>query len=88
MDFDKIINEILLENMQLKEDARLYSMLKQIIKSELLIPHNLISKPDDEYDIDYQSRLKAAQMIASEFKKLTGKDINAQHSQPKVKDEK
>jgi len=87
MDFDKIINEILLENMQLKEDARLYSMLKQIIKSELLIPHNLISKPNDEYDIDYQSRLKVAQMIASEFKKLTGKDINAQHSQPNVEGE-
>lgn len=60
---------------QNKEDARLYSALKHIIQSNLNIPHNLTSKPDDEYQIDYPSRLIAAEMIAVEFKKLTGKDI-------------
>lgn len=86
-DFDQMINELVIENNELKEDARLYSALKHIIESNLMIPHNLISKPDDEYPIDYQCRLKTAQMIASEFKKLTGKDIHTIQSQPKVTDE-
>jgi len=58
-----------------QEDARLYSALKHIIQSNLIIPHNLLSKPNDEYDIDYQSRLKVAKLIESEFRKLTRKDI-------------
>jgi len=45
---------------QNEEEARLYSALKHIIQSNLIIPHNLISKPDDEYEIDYHSRLKTA----------------------------
>lgn len=60
---------------QNKEDTRLYSALKYIIQDNLSIPCNLTSEPTDEYSIDYQSRLTVAQMIASEFKKLTGKDI-------------
>jgi len=79
-----MINDLLLENKQFAEDARLYSALKHIIQSNLLIPHNLISKPDDEYPIDYRSRLKTAEMIASEFKKLTGKDLHVIHSQPRA----
>lgn len=78
----------LLEIEQNKEDARLYSALKYIVQSNLVIPHNLTSKPDDEYEIDYQSRLKTAQMIASEFKELTGYDIHTKQSQPIVEDEK
>ncbi len=73
---NKILNDVLLENHTFKEDARLYSALKHIIQLNLMIPHNLTSKPnDDEYSIDYQSRLKVAQMIESEFKKLTGKTL-------------
>jgi len=60
---------------QIKEDARLYSALCHILRFNLIISHDLTSKPDDEYSIDYQSRLKVSQMIASEFKKLTGKVI-------------
>ncbi len=60
---------------QNQEDARLYGALKQIIITNLIIPHNLTAEPDDEYAIDYLSRLKTAQMIASEFKKLTDKEI-------------
>lgn len=72
---------------QNKEDARLYSALKHIIQSNLMIPHNLTSKPDDECPIDYQARLKTAQMITSEFKKLTGKDIDARQLFTNVRDE-
>jgi ribosomal protein S13 len=60
---------------QNQEDARLYGALKQIIESNLHIPHNLTATPDDEYAVSYHYRLKVAELVASEFKKLTGKDI-------------
>lgn len=59
-----------------KKDTIRYSVLRFIIQSNLEIPHNLISKPTDEYTIEYQCRLAAAQMMASEFKRITGEDIN------------
>lgn len=61
---------------QNKNDARLFHALKQIVISQLTIPHNLVGSPHDDFDVSYQERLQAANAIAAEFKKLTGIDLN------------
>lgn len=63
------------EIQQNKEQARLYDALRQIVQSQLTIPHNLIGTPNDEFDVSYQQRLQAAKVIATDFRKLTGIDL-------------
>lgn len=61
--------------LQNKKDACSYAVLRHILQSNIMIPHNLVGKPDDEFDVSYQLRMKGAKAIAAEFNKLTGKDL-------------